>query len=73
MIGRQRLKIKPNNSHNVNSFICFHSVAHMALLNIVLVPVGMLDGTRSHAVIQQASANCRKGANPYNSPVFNKT
>ena len=42
-----------------------YSTAHLALLCIVLAPVGPLGGTRGHALVQQARANCCKGVHPY--------
>ena len=34
---------------------------------MVSAPVGTLDGTRGHAIAQQASASYCKGVHPYNS------
>ena len=44
------------------SVLCGHRTTHLAPLCMVLAPVGTLGGTRGHAVVQQASASCCKGA-----------
>ena len=36
------------------------------------VPIGALDGTKGHAVVQSASASHCKGVHPYKSPALNK-
>ena len=42
-----------------------YSTVYLALLCMMLAPVGPLGGTRGHASVQQAIANCCKGVHPY--------